>query len=79
MATKTVKESKMTKLIVANYDAATGEYTEREMTDVEIADWESRLAEGIAKKAEQANREVAKAALLDRLGITAEEAALLLG
>ena len=68
----------MTKLIVANYDAVTGEYTQREMTDAEMADWESRLAEGIAKKAEQANREVAKAALLDRLGITADEAKLLL-
>jgi hypothetical protein len=51
----------------------------REMTNAELAQYQSVLDEETAKQAELAAKETAKAALLERLGITAEEAALLLG
>jgi hypothetical protein len=57
--------------------------TDREMTEQEIVAAEATKAEAIAlAKAEakaQADKATAKQAVLDRLGITADEAALLLG
>ena len=54
-----------------------------ELTDAEVAEMAAQAAIAEAKEAEEdAAAEVranAKAALLDRLGITADEAALLLG
>jgi len=53
-----------------------------ELTDAEIAEMEAAAAqaeaERAAKEADDAAKAEAKAALLDRLGITAEEAKLLL-
>jgi len=64
-------------------NCATGEVIERPLTADEIAANEAAQlqAEADAKKAEAeaATRAQAKAALLTKLGITAEEAALLLG
>jgi hypothetical protein len=51
----------------------------REMTDDELAVYQLSIDSENAKNAEQESRAIAKAALLERLGITAEEAALLLG
>jgi hypothetical protein len=51
----------------------------REMTDDELAIYQLSIDSENAKNAEQESRAIAKAALLERLGITAEEAALLLG
>lgn len=51
----------------------------RDATDEEIAAIEARQAEIVAKSVEETAKAEAKAALLDRLGITADEAALLLG
>jgi|LauGreDrversion2_3_1035106.scaffolds.fasta_scaffold464733_2 hypothetical protein len=64
---------------VATFDAITGEYAEREMNAQELLEYETRVAEGIARETEATAKAEAKAALLTRLGITAEEAALLLG
>ena len=54
-----------------------------ELTDAEVAEMAKQAKEYEARKAEEAAaaevRATAKAALLDRLGITADEAALLLG
>jgi len=54
-----------------------------ELTDAEVAEMEAQAAIAEAKRAEEDAaaevRATAKAALLDRLGITADEAALLLG
>jgi transcriptional antiterminator Rof (Rho-off) len=54
-----------------------------ELTDAEVAELEAQAAIAEAKREEEAveaeAKATAKAALLDRLGITAEEAALLLG
>ena len=51
----------------------------REMTNAELAQYQVVLDEETAKQAELAAKETAKAALLERLGITADEATLLLG
>jgi hypothetical protein len=56
---------------------------EREMTKEELADiaelHEASLEAKAAEKALAEEKAIAKAALLERLGITADEAALLLG
>ena len=71
--------TKPTKLII---NCETKEQIEVELTDEEIAQLESDRAKAEAEKAQaDADAEVkaeAKADLLERLGITAEEAALLL-
>jgi len=51
----------------------------REATPEEIQEIELRASEAIAQAEALAEKQAAKAALLERLGITAEEAALLLG
>jgi hypothetical protein len=57
--------------------------TDRDMTETEqtaFAEWQKiALAEVKAEAKELAERAEAKQAVLDRLGITADEAALLLG
>jgi hypothetical protein len=69
----------MTKLII---DCTTGETTERELNAEEIAQQEideaNYLASQAAKQAEAEAKATAKAALLTQLGITAEQAKLLL-
>lgn len=60
-------------------DAITGEITWRDYTAEEIAAVEAAQAEAIKRVEEIAAKEAARQALLDRLGITAEEAQLLLG
>jgi len=61
----------------------TGEVIERPLTADEIAANEAAQAQveadRLAAEAEAATKAEAKAALLDKLGISAEEAALLLG
>jgi hypothetical protein len=69
----------MTKPMVRIHDVSTNEIIDREMTDAEFAQYQADQAERQAKEAEQAAKNEAKAALLERLGITADEAALLLG
>jgi hypothetical protein len=65
------------------YDAVTGEtkevtYTAEQQAEIELA---TKEAEAAAKKreAEAATAKAAKATLLERLGITEDEARLLLG
>ena len=66
------------KLII---NCETGEQTEVELTAEEIAQREADAAKAeadkVAKEAEAAAKAEAKAELLTRLGLTAEEAALL--
>jgi len=68
----------MTKPIVRIHNSETNEVMDREMTDDEFKAYElDQIA--IAKLAkEKEAKEAAKAALLTKLGITADEAALLL-
>ena len=69
----------MTKPMITIHNSATGEIVEREMSDEELAQWNLNQASAIAKKAEAEAKAAEKAALLERLGITADEAKLLLG
>ena len=71
------------KMLIGQYDGLTGEQVVREATEEEIAEREAEMALAQAEKEANAKAEVAKATaraeLLERLGITADEAALLLG
>jgi hypothetical protein len=67
----------MSKPIVRVYSAP-GEFEDREMNAQEFAQYEIDQASLAAKKAEADAKAEAKAELLDRLGITDEEAQLLL-
>jgi hypothetical protein len=60
------------------FNAETGETIEREATAEEIAALENMRAKLAAIEADEAAKASAKEALLKRLGITAEEAKLLL-
>ena len=66
----------MTKLIV---NVETGETTERELNSEEVAQEVIDQAAEAERSAAEAAKSAQKAALLERLGITAEEAQLLLG
>ena len=55
-----------------------GEFIDREMNDTEFAQYEIDQAADVARKAEAAAKATAKVTLLSKLGITAEEARLLL-
>jgi hypothetical protein len=70
-------------MFIKEHNVETGEVIEREMTVEEIEQFESDKAEAVAKaKAEATKAEAkaeAKAALLEKLGITEDEARLLLG
>ena len=59
-------------------NAETGEEIEREMTADELKDYQADQKTYKAKIAADQSKDDAKAALLERLGITADEAALLL-
>jgi len=71
--------SKSTRPMVRIHDLATDEVIDREMNDAEFAAYEADQAAQVAKQAAAEAKATAKAALLTRLGITAEEAQLLLG
>lgn len=60
-------------------NAETGEEVERPMTAAELKEHEALQAAYAAKKNAEESKAFEKAALLERLGITAEEATLLLG
>ena len=68
----------MTNPMIKIHDVETGEVIEREMNAEELAVYEAATAIPVPTKEELA-KAAAKAALLERLGITEEEAALLLG
>jgi hypothetical protein len=68
----------MSKPTVRIYDCETGETIDREMTNAEFAQYEADTANALAKAQAETEAAEAKAALLERLGITADEAKLLL-
>jgi hypothetical protein len=65
--------------MVRIHNAETNEIIDREMNDAEFAQYEADQAAEETRIAAEAAKAEQKAALLDRLGITAEEAQLLLG
>jgi hypothetical protein len=68
----------MTNPMIRIHNANTGEVIDREMTEAEYKVHEKSVAEMQAKVAAKEAKEATKNALLERLGITAEEATLLL-
>jgi hypothetical protein len=65
--------------MVGIHDFETGETIIREMNDEEFAENQISIAAYAAEQAEADAKAATRAALLTRLGITEEEAALLLG
>ena len=68
----------MTRPIIKIVNAETQEEIVREMNDAEFAQYEIDQAAYAARIAAEESKAAAKAALLERLDITAEEAELLL-
>jgi hypothetical protein len=68
----------MEKLTVLEHNATTGEVIEREMTKAESDAFKKSLAETNARLEAEATKAADKAALLSKLGITEDEAKLLL-
>ena len=68
----------MTKPIIRIHDTLNDEVIDREMTNAEFAQYQKDQAEAKAFKVEIEAKAQAKQALFDRLGITEDEAKLLL-
>ena len=69
----------MSNPIIRIHDLATNIVTDREMTDEEFAQYEADQAANALAKAEAEAKAAARVALLAQLGITEEQARLLLG
>jgi hypothetical protein len=61
------------------YDAITGEITTIALTETELAERANAVTEAKAQAKAQAAKLAARQAVLDKLGLTADEAAALLG
>jgi acetolactate synthase small subunit len=61
------------------HDLETGEVIERELNDAELKAHNEQLAQIQAEKEAEEAKATARAEILNRLGITADEAAILLG
>jgi acyl-CoA reductase-like NAD-dependent aldehyde dehydrogenase len=71
--------AKSTRPIVRIHDLATDEVIDREMNDAEFAQYEADKAVELAAQAQAETKQADRQAILDRLGLTADEAKLLLG
>jgi hypothetical protein len=69
----------MTKPIIRIHNTETDEVIDREMTAAEFKIYEADQAAQAVKKAEANAKEAAKAAILDRIGLTADELKTILG
>jgi hypothetical protein len=69
----------MTRPIIRIHNLSTDEVIDREMNDTEFAQYEADQAASTTEVADTEAKAAQKVALLERLGITAEEAQLLLG
>jgi hypothetical protein len=69
----------MTRPIIRIHDLSTDTVIDREMNDDEFAQYEAEQAELETLQDEAEAKATARQAILDRLGLTADEAALLLG
>jgi hypothetical protein len=69
----------MSKPIIRIHDLATDEVIDREMTAAEFKIYEAEQKAQAEKEAEVTAKETAKAAILDRIGLTADELKTILG
>ena len=70
--------TKSTQPMVRIHNTETNEVIDREMNDAEFAQWEADQAAEIQRQAADTQKAADKAALLAQLGITEEQAKLLL-
>ena len=70
--------AKLTRPTVRIHNIETNEVIDREMNDAEFAQYEADKAAQAAAQSEVEAKEAQKAALLERLGISEDEARLLL-
>jgi hypothetical protein len=71
--------AKTSRPMVREHNLETNEIIDREMNDAEFAQYEADQAAQAAQAAAEAAKAAEKTALLAKLGITADEAKLLLG
>ena len=71
--------AKSTRPTVRIHNLQTDEVIDREMNDDEFAAYEADKAAQAAKQAEAEAKETAKATILDRIGLTADELKTILG
>jgi len=69
----------MSRPMIRIHDSSTDEVIDREMNDEEFAAYEAQQAANAAAAQAEADKAAARTALLAKLGITEEEARLLLG
>lgn len=69
----------MTNPTITIHNVETGEIIERQMNTEELAQWEADKAKAEAHAQAQEEAAAQRQALLDKLGITEDEAKLLLG
>ena len=71
--------AKSTRPMVRIHNSETDEVVDREMNDGEFAQYEANKIEQANKQAEADAKEAAKSAILDRIGLTADELKTILG
>ena len=71
--------AKSTRPTVRIHNVETDEVIDREMNDDEFAEYQARLADQATKEAEAEAKATAKTAILDRIGLTADELKTILG
>ena len=69
----------MSRPIVRIHNVETNEVIDREMNDVEFAQWEADQVAETARIAAEEAKAAEKTAILDRLGLTADELKTILG
>jgi hypothetical protein len=71
--------AKSTKPTIRVHNTETDEIIDREMTDAEFAEFNARIEALKTEQAEAEAKEIVKAAILDRIGLTADELQTILG
>jgi hypothetical protein len=71
--------AKSTRPMVRIHNIETDEIIDREMNDAEFAKYEADKSAGLAKQAEAEAKAAEKQAILDRIGLTADELKTILG
>ena len=71
--------AKSTRPTIRIHNTETDEVIDREMNDAEFAEYQANQAAQAIAKAEAEAKETAKAAILDRIGLTVDELKTILG
>jgi len=71
--------AKTNKPVIRVHDVSNNEIIDRQMTDAEFDAWQLDQENQAIAKAEADAKEIAKAAILDRIGLTADELKTILG